>query len=224
MLHLLGSGDTLPEHNGGHRSNEEENLGRHKNKKRESKPKYLSSMERHLAMTIFRIQITGLQANVTCVATHTLTYMGSIDIWWVQSPTKHIRMWLHTSHWNQGSFLYWKLEHMYRPNGTGMEAWKGCSVTPSTPRSRWAQTELHGSSPTWTGTAAALVGSEAAMVSKWKRQQEWSRLQNEFYWPGTKIFSVITEKDKYRKQSISWQVKPYLVIWHVVSCTGSHGT
>lgn len=158
------------------------------------------------------------------MATHALTYMGSIDIWWVQSPTKHIRMWLHTSHWNQGSFLYWKLEHMYRPNGTGMEAWKGCSVTPSIPRSRRAQTELHGSSTTWTGTAAALGGSEAAMVSKWKRQQEWSRLQNEFYWPGTKIFSVITEKDKYRKQSISWQVKPYLVMWHVVSCTGSHGT
>lgn len=39
-------------------------------------------MENHLLMTVIRIQITGLHANLnsTCGATHTLTYMVSVYI------------------------------------------------------------------------------------------------------------------------------------------------
>lgn len=37
-------------------------------------------MERHLEMTVFRIQIIALQANLTARVAHTLTYMGSVYI------------------------------------------------------------------------------------------------------------------------------------------------
>jgi len=84
LLHLLDNGDILPEHNGGHQPNEQ-NLGRHTHKKIESKPTYLSSMERHLLMTVFRIQIAGLEANLTVYVWLLMlsTCISFIYIWWV---------------------------------------------------------------------------------------------------------------------------------------------
>lgn len=216
LLHLLGSGDIFPEHNGGYRSNEE-NLGRHKNKKRESKPKYLCNMENHLVMTVFRIQITRLQANLTAhvgLVTPLLTWVlftsSGYKVLW------NTRMALHTSHWSQGSFFQGKLEHMYSLNGTGMEAWnKGCSVTPSD----WApgQRDHLNRDCSSTSGVGGCHGEQVEKAAGMKQTPNW-----QFYCPGTKIFSVITEKYKYRKQSVSWQMKPCLAMWHVVSCTGRH--
>lgn len=133
------------------------------------------------------------------------------------------RMWLHTSHWIQGSFLYEKLEHMYRLNGTGKEVWtKGCSVTPSA----WGPGRLRPSSRaeaapeqdcSSTSGAGGCHGEQVEKAAGRKQTPKW-----QFYWPGTKIFSIITEKDKYRKGSVSWQMQSYLAMWHVVSCTGRH--
>lgn len=37
------------------------------------------------------------------------TYIGFVYIHWVESPAECLRMQLSTSQWNQGNFLYWKL-------------------------------------------------------------------------------------------------------------------